>query len=62
MKKGWNGEIINSHSVSSYSKGVCILFAKDLVYNIISAHCDNNGRTLLVNIEMNSVDFSICDV
>ena len=62
MKKGWNGEIINRHSESSHSKGVCILFAKDFVYNIISTHCDNNGRKLLVNIEINGVDFSICNV
>ena len=62
VRKGWNGEIIHSNSESSHSKGVCILFAKDLAYNTISVHCDNDGRTLLVNIEMNGVVYSICHV
>ena len=62
MRKGWNGEIIHSHSESSHSKGVCILFAKDLAYTTISVQCDNDGRTLLVNIEMNGVVYSICNV
>ena len=39
-----------------------ILFAKDLPCRIISSHKDNDGRILLVNIEINKVEYSICNV
>ena len=62
VNKGWNGEIVHSYSPSAHSKGVSILFAKSLVCNIISTHSDDVGRTLLVNVEINGVYYSICNV
>ena len=62
LNKGWNGEIIHSYSLSAHSKGVSILFAKSLEYDILSTHSDDVGRTLLVNIEINGIYYSICNV
>ena len=62
IKKGWNGELIHSYSNSEHSRGVCILFRKNLQYKILSTHCDKDGRLLLVNIKLNDVKYSICNV
>ena len=62
IKKGWNGEMIHSYSLSKHSKGVSILFSKDLPYKLISKHTDSDGRIILVNIEFNGVQYSICNV
>ena len=62
LNKGWNGEIIHSYSLSAHSKGVSILFSKSLEYDIISTHSDDVGRTLLVNVEINGIYYSICNV
>ena len=57
MKKGWDGDIMHS-----FSKGVSILILKGLPYNVISTHCDNDGRMILINLELNGVEYSICNV
>ena len=62
MKKGWRGEMVHSFSNSGHSRGVSILFAKDFTYSITSKFCDNEGRMLLVNLEVNGVDYSICNI
>ena len=62
MKKGWNGELVHSYSNSEHSRGVSILFRKHLQYRILSKHCDNDGQLLLVNIELNGIKYSICNV
>ena len=62
MKKGRNGELIHSYSNSEHSRGVCILFRKNLQYKIfLSTHCDKDGRLLIVNIDLNGVKYSICN-
>ena len=62
MKKGWDGDIMHSFSKSPHSKGVSILIAKGLPYNVISTHCDNDGRMILINLELNGVEYSVCNV
>ena len=62
VNKGWNGQIVHSYNPSAHSKGVSILFAKSPMCNIISTHSDDVGRTLLVNVEINGVYYSICNV
>ena len=62
MKKGWDGDIMHSFSTSPHSKGVSILTAKGLPYNVISTHCDNDGRLILTNLELNGVEYSVCNV
>ena len=56
---GWDGDIMHSFSTSPHSKGVSILIAKGLPYNVISTHC---GRLILINLELNGVEYSICNV
>ena len=57
---GW--DIMHSFSAYPHSKGVSILIAKGLPYNVISTHCDNDGRMILINLELNGVEYSICNV
>ena len=45
-----------------HSKGVCMLFKKGFEYKILSTHSDGTGRLLLVNIEVNGVNCTLCNV
>ena len=62
IKRGWNGKMIHSCSLSNHSKGVCILLAKDLPCKVISTHRDGDGQIILINIELNNVEYSICNI
>ncbi len=62
FRKGWAGELVHSFTSSAHSKGVSILFAKNLPYTIVSTYSDDVGRLLLVNINVNGEDYVICDV
>ena len=62
IKRGWNGKMIHSCSLSNHSKGVCILLAKDLPCKVIGTHHDDDGRIILINIELNNVEYSICNI
>ena len=62
IKRGWNGKMIHSCSLSNHSKGVCILLAKDLPCKVISTHHDDDGRIILINIELNNVEYAICNI
>lgn len=48
----WNGDIIHCLSDSPHSRGVCVLFKKNLSFKIISSHSSNDGRKLLINFEI----------
>ena len=52
FSKGWSGEIYHSFSNSTHSRGVAIMLSKKLQYNIISSHSDDNGRSMLLNLEI----------
>ena len=41
---------------------MCILLAKDLPCKVISTHHDDDGRIILINIELNNVEYSICNI
>ena len=62
MKKGWNGNIFHSFTSSEHSKGVSILFRKGMECKVLSVHCDKIGRLLLVNIEVNGLKCTFCNV
>ena len=62
IRKGWDGNMINNYSNSVHSRGVSILFSKNIPCKILSTHSDNNGRLLLVNFEYENVLYSICNV
>ena len=48
FNKNWKGDILHSVSNSSQSRGVCVMFRKNLSYKIINHyHCDQ-GRLLIV--------------
>ena len=62
FNRGWSGTSHHSCSNSSHSKGVCILFNKNLKHKVISTHRDKEGRFLLVNVSINNTDYSICNI
>ena len=62
MKKGWNGNIFHSFTSSEHSKGVSILLRKGMECKVLSVHCDKIGRLLLVNIEVNGLKCTFCNV
>ena len=40
--RGWSGEIFHCVTDSVHSRGVCIMFKKDLQYSVIDVHrCDH---------------------
>ncbi len=55
--KTWKGESIHSLSNSSHSRGVSVLLNQNLTYKIISSHSDNDGRVILVNLEINDNEY-----
>ena len=46
----WGGRIIFSHGTNS-SRGVCIMFKKDIGYRIVNTQSDTSGRNLLCELE-----------
>ena len=50
------------HEDFSQSRGVCMLFKKGFEYKILSTHSDGIGRLLLVNIDVNEVNWTLCNV
>ena len=62
FKKGWDGEIYHSITDSSHSRGICILFKKGIKCNILSEHSDDSGRLLLINIEIDGNEYTLCNI
>ena len=62
FNRGWSGDIFSSFSNSAHSSGVSTLLSKDIKYNIISHHSDDNGRLLLLNLEIDKQEFTIVNV
>jgi exonuclease III len=60
--KGWNGSIFHSFTNSPHSRGVCILFRKEFECKLISSHTDSQGRIILINIRVNDLEYSICNI
>ena len=60
--KNWHGKVFHSVSDSEHSKGVCIMFKKDLNFKLISQHNCYQGRLLVLNIELNGVGYSIANI
>ena len=48
----WNDISIHNFSDSPYSRGVSILFRKEIDVNIINVHRSNDARKLLVNVKI----------
>jgi exonuclease III len=60
--KQWKGDVFHSVSNSSHSRGVCILLSSNLTYNIISSHTDNEGRMVLVNLEIDGNEYTLVNI
>ena len=48
----WNGISFHNFSDSPYSRGVSILFRKEIDINIIKVHRSNDARKLLINVKI----------
>jgi len=59
--KEWNGNILYSHGKTN-STGVCILFKKDLVYDVLCTKRDRDGRILIIDIVIKGIRYSICNL
>ena len=62
FSKHWKGDIIHSVSDSVHSRGVCILLNSNLHYKIICCHSDNEGRIVLVNLRINSHEYTFVNI
>lgn len=62
VNKGWHGQIFHSTSNSTHSRGVSILIKNNLPYKVISKYTDKEGRMLLLNIEINGTEYTLCNV
>ncbi len=57
----WGGKAYFSNG-SSNSTGVCILFRKNLDLQVHNVTKDNNGRILCIDIEIDSVRLTLCNI
>ena len=59
---GWSGDIYHSTATTNHSKGICVLFRKNLNYELIDVHEICKGRALLVNISIAGNTFTLVNV
>jgi len=62
FNKNWSGEVFHSVSDSEHSRGVCIMLRKGLKCKIIDHHNCNEGRFIMVNMEVDGIGLSIANV
>jgi exonuclease III len=60
--KHWKGDAIHSVSNSSHSRGVSILLSSNLNYKLINSHTDNDGRMVLVNLEIDENEYTLVNI
>ena len=58
----WFGKSVHNYSDSTFSRGVSILFKKDLPIEILNVHKSVDGRKLLVNVKYEESVFTIVNV
>ena len=54
LKASWKGITFNAKSESSHSKGVSILLRKGFKYNIVKSHESDDGRIVIVSVELSN--------
>ena len=62
FKKGWDGNIYHCTSDSKHSRGVCVLFDKELDYTILNIHTDESGRLILINVRIEGNEYTIVNL
>ena len=60
-KNEWGGKIIFSHAKTN-SRGTCIMFRKDLNYKVVKETIDDDGRFIIVEINIDEVNLVICNI
>ncbi len=58
----WHGPVYHSLSDSSKSRGVSILFNPKMNVKILNEHCDDDGRKLLLNVELENKIISFANI
>ena len=54
--------MLHSVSDSSHSRGVCVLFSKCLDYKLVSHYHCNQGRILIVSVEVAGIGYRIVNI
>jgi len=62
FQKYWRGDVFHSVSNSPHSRGVCILLSRNFSYNIISTHSDEDGRIVLLNLEIDNNEYTFVNI
>ena len=62
FKAFWDGDIFHSFTDSNHSRGVCIMISKKVEHRIVDKYCDDYGRIVILNVEMNNEYFSFVSV
>jgi exonuclease III len=57
----WGGKVLYAHG-SKHSRGVMILFKKELDFDIQSVKCDYNGRFILARVLIQDTPFTLLNV
>ena len=60
--KNWGAKTWHSESISNHSRGVCIMINTELQHEIITYHCDNEGRKILLKIKIANDIFNILNI
>ena len=58
----WFGKSVHNYSDSTFSRGVSIIFKKDLPIEILNVHKSVDGRKLLLNVKYEDSVFTIVNV
>ena len=56
----WGGEIYCSHGTSN-SRGVCILIAPHVNFDLLNEYTDSDGRIAIIEIQINEHKLTICN-
>ena len=57
----WGGKIVYSHG-STNSRGVCMLFKNNFSYKILKSQIDEDGRYIIIDLELDSFRLLLCTV
>ena len=60
--RGWAGTCWHSTTDSTHSRGTCIMISNKVEFNLISKHSSDDGRIILVNIDINDIIYCIVSV
>ena len=62
FKSRWKGSVLLSLTDSSHSTGVAVMFKQNFKGDVISSYSSNDGRILLINVQIYDTIFTIVSV